>query len=240
METPAPLLLARPEDRDAAHRMYLILAGVFIASLVACNLIFRKFFLWQPFGADGWLTFEQSVGLLPYPLTFVVTDVISEVYGRKKANLVVQAGLAASLFTLVFVWVSSNTSAAPWSPVTDGQFDHVFGSTVAGVGASMVAYLLAQFLDVRIFHFWKERTGGKALWLRNNFSTIPSQFVDTATVLGVLCLLGEFSWALFPKLFINGFVFKVIFALLDTPFVYLACGWLRKRFGLSFGQELAL
>lgn len=124
--------------------------------------------------------------------------------------------------------------------MTDREFDHVFGSTVAGVGASMVAYLLAQFLDVRIFHFWKERTGGKALWLRNNLSTIPSQLVDTATVLGVLCLLGEFEWVLFPKLFLNGFAFKVIFALFDTPFVYLVCGWLRRRFQLSFGQELAL
>jgi uncharacterized integral membrane protein (TIGR00697 family) len=240
MSTLQPLSLERPEDRDAAHRTYLILAGVFIASLVACNLIFRKFFIWQPFGTDGWLTFEQSVGLLPYPLTFVITDVISEVYGRKKANLVVQAGLVASLFTLVFVAISSASTAAGWSPVTDSQFDHVFGSTVAGVGASMVAYLLAQFLDVRIFHFWKDLTGGKALWLRNNLSTIPSQLVDTATVLAVLCLLGELEWGLFPKLFINGFAFKVVFALLDTPFVYLVCGWLRKRFDLSFGQELAL
>ena len=240
MTTLQPLSLERPEDRDAAHRTYLILAGVFIASLVACNLIFRKFFIWQPFGTDGWLTFEQSVGLLPYPLTFVITDVISEVYGRKKANLVVQAGLVACLFTLAFVWISSTSTAADWSPVTDGQFDHVFGSTVAGVGASMVAYLLAQFLDVRIFHFWKDLTGGKALWLRNNLSTIPSQLVDTATVLAVLCLLGELQWGLFPKLFINGFAFKVVFALVDTPFVYLVCGWLRKRFNLSFGQELAL
>lgn len=84
MSTLHPRSLERPEDRDAAHRIFLILAGVFIASLVACNLIFRKFFIWQPFGTDGWLTFEQSVGLLPYPLTFVITDVISEVYGRKK------------------------------------------------------------------------------------------------------------------------------------------------------------
>lgn len=97
--------------RQRALRIYLILAALFIASLVACNLIFRKFFHWSPI--DG-LTFEQSVGLLPYPITFLVTDLISECFGKKRANEVVIAGLFASAFTLIIITVSQSVPAAAW------------------------------------------------------------------------------------------------------------------------------
>ena len=176
-ELAAPKALAEPKDREFALGLYLVLAALFVSSLVTCNLAFRKFFAWTLPGLD--YTFEASVGLLPYPLTFLVTDLISEVYGRKRADDVVKAGLAASLLTLAVITLAGAAPATAWSPVTDGEFDHVFGQTALAVGASMAAYLLAQFLDVRIFHFWKMRTGGRMLWLRNNFSTIPSQFVDT-------------------------------------------------------------
>ena len=84
----------------AADRWYLFLAGIFIASLVSCNLIFQKFFYWTPFGI---YTFQISVGILPYPITFLVTDIISEIYGRKKADQVVMAGLVSSVFVMGIV-----------------------------------------------------------------------------------------------------------------------------------------
>ena len=223
--------------RQRALRIYMILAALFMASLVACNLIFRKFFHWNPLGS---LTFEQSVGLLPYPVTFLVTDLISECFGKKRANEVVLAGLFASAFTLLIVTVSQSIPAASWSPVSDAEFDHVFGSTVVAVSASMAAYLLAQFLDVRLFHFWKSLTGGKKLWLRNNLSTIPSQFVDTFTVLFLMCSLGQIEWALFTSLLLNGFVFKIIVAALDTPLVYLGSWLIRRPFGCALGEEIPL
>ncbi|MEC7693404.1 MAG: queuosine precursor transporter, partial [Bacteroidota bacterium] len=154
------------KEKDAAMVGFVVLAGLFIASLVSCNLIFRKFFTWDL----GGLTFEQSVGLLPYPLTFLVTDLISEIYGKRKANLVVLSGLAASLMVLLIVSLAGAVEATGWSPVSGDEFDHVFGQTALAVGASMAAYLLAQFIDVRIFHFWKHLTHGKHLWLRNNLS----------------------------------------------------------------------
>jgi len=215
----------------------LILAALFMASLVACNLIFRKFFHWNPI--EG-LTFEQSVGLLPYPITFLVTDLISECFGKRRANEVVIAGLFASLFTLVIISVSQAVPAADWSPVNDAQFDHVFGSTIVAVGSSMAAYLIAQFLDVRLFHFWKSLTGGKKLWLRNNLSTIPSQFIDTSTVLLLMCSLGQIEWSLFATLLLHGFVFKMLVALLDTPLVYIGSWLIRRPFGLKLGEEIAL
>ena len=223
-------------DRDAAQAWFLILAGLFVASLVSCNLIFRKFFLWE----WGGMTFEQSVGLLPYPLTFLVTDLISEIYGKRKANLVVLSGLAASVMTLLVITVAGQATATSWSPVTDGQFDHVFGQTALAVGASMAAYLLAQFFDVRIFHFWKRLTQGRHLWLRNNLSTIPSQIIDTTTVLLLLCAVGEIGWDRLGVLLLNGVAFKALVAALDTPLVYLGVGWMRRRFDLAPGQEIDL
>lgn len=225
-------------DRDVALRIYLLLGALFIAALITCNLIFRKFFIWAPSGLG--FTFEQSVGILPYPITFLITDLISEIYGARRANQIVMAGLVASLFVLGIITVAGLAPATDWSPVSDEQYTHVFGQTALAVGASMAAYLVAQLVDIRVFHFWKRLTGGKMLWLRNNFSTITSQFVDTFTVVLLLCLGGEIKWALFWVLVFNGFIFKVIVALFDTPLFYLATFVIRKRFNLALGEEVEL
>ncbi len=224
----------------SAESLYLILASIFIASLVSCNLIFQKFFqfdIWLPFIGD--YTFAQSVGLLPYPITFLVTDIISEIYGQKRASRVVTAGLFASIFMLIIVTISDLSQAAPWSPVDNQTFSKVFGLSGAAVFASMMAYLIAQYIDVRVFHFWKKLTNGKHLWLRNNASTMFSQFVDTFSVLFLLCFLDVISWDKFSILLINGFLFKVFFAAFDTPIVYGLTYIIRKRLGLAFGEEVS-
>jgi queuosine precursor transporter len=183
-------------------------------------------------------TFEISVGILPYPITFLITDIISEVYGKKKANEIVTAGIFASFFSLLIVVVSNKVPATVWSPIDDPLFTKVFGATAIAVLASMMAYLLAQYIDIQIFHFWKRKTRGKHLWLRNNFSTFLSQFVDTFTVLLMLCSFGKIDWSLFGKLLLSGFLFKVLIAISDTPFLYAAVFTFRKRFGLKMGEEL--
>ena len=222
-----------------SDKLYIILSAIFIASLVSCNLIFQKFFqidIWLPF--IGTYTFEQSVGLLPYPITFLVTDIISEIYGIKRANQVVIAGLFASLFMLLIVSAADFVSAASWSPVNDAIFSQVFGLSAAAVFASMMAYLFAQFIDVRAFHFWKNLTNGKHLWLRNNASTVCSQFIDTFSVLFLLCALNVIAWDKFSILLVNGFLFKVFFAAFDTPIVYGLTYIIRKKFNLKFGEEI--
>jgi len=224
-----------PSKREFTQTFYLILAAIFIASLVTSNLIFQKFFHWDV----GFHVFELSVGILPYPVTFLVTDIISELYGRRKANQVVLAGLFASLFTLVIVMAADYAQATTWSPITDSEFHKVFGVTFIGVGASMAAYLAAQFIDVQLFHFWKRLTHGKHLWLRNNASTFTSQFVDTATVLSLLCTFEIIEWAYFWPLLWNGFFFKVLVAVSDTPVIYVAVWWFRRHLGLKgHGAEI--
>lgn len=222
-----------------ANNLYLVLSGIFIASLVSCNLIFQKFFeieIWVPF--IGSYTFAQSVGLLPYPITFLVTDIISEIYGKKRANQVVTSGLFASIFMLIVVTCADLIPMAPWSPVDSDTFHKVFGLSGAAVFASMMAYLFAQYVDIRIFHFWKKLTNGKHLWLRNNASTVFSQFIDTFSVLFLLCFFGVLSWDMFGVLLLNGFLFKVFFAAFDTPLVYLIVYYLRKEFNLKENEDL--
>lgn len=230
------------KDKLAAQRIYMLLGSLFITSLVVSNLIFQKFFYWYPFDVEifGSKLFEISVGILPYPITFLITDLISEIYGKKRANQIVIAGIFASFFSLLIVYISNLVPATPWSPVKDGMFSTVFGNTILAVFASMMAYLFAQFVDIQIYHFWKHLTKGKHLWLRNNFSTWLSQFVDTFTVVGLLCLFNIIEWDKFLGLLISGFLFKVLIAACDTPFLYLGVYLFRKRFNLKINEEIDL
>lgn len=231
------------KDKKLAFSIYLYLGALFITSLVVSNLIFQKFFYWNPFGdieVFGAPLFEVSVGILPYPITFLITDLISEIFGKKRANQVVIAGIFASFFSLLIVTTANLALATDWSPVNNELFSSVFGNTVVAVFASMMAYLLAQFIDIQLYHFWKRVTKGKYLWLRNNFSTFSSQFIDTFTVVLLLCTFGEIPWELFYGLVISGFLFKVFIALLDTPLLYLFVYLLRKRFNLKIGEEIHL
>ena len=223
--------------KSEAFTIYLILSAMFIASLVASNLIFQKFFYWNPFGI---YRFELSVGILPYPITFLITDIISEIYGKKKANQVVIAGIFASFFSMLIILVANYTLAIEGSPINNEIFNKVFGLSPIAVLASMLAYLFAQFIDIRIFHFWKRKTNGKHLWLRNNFSTFSSQFIDTFTVVFLLCSFGVLPWSMFSSLLISGFLFKIFIALFDTPILYGIVYLFKKRFGLKTGEEIKL
>jgi uncharacterized integral membrane protein (TIGR00697 family) len=229
------------KDKFLAQRIYFTLSALFICSLVVSNLIFQKFFYWYPFGdveIFGAKLFEISVGIIPYPITFLVTDIISEIYGKKKANQVVTTGIFASIFSLGIIYIANAVPAMQSSPINNELFSKVFGQTALAVLASMIAYLAAQYIDIQVYHFWKKVTKGKMLWVRNNFSTMTSQAVDTFSVLLLLCIFEILPWKLFGKLFVSGFAFKVFVALLDTPFMYLAVYLFRKKFNLKANEEL--
>ena len=228
--------------RIAAQRLYLLLASLFITSLVVSNLIFQKFFYWKPIDIEifGAPLFELSVGILPYPITFLITDLISEIYGKKRANDVVVMGIFASLFSVLIIIVADYVPALDDSPINDKTFRNVFSKTILAVGSSMLAYLLAQFIDIRIYHFWKNLTKGKHLWLRNNCSTWLSQFVDTFSIVFLLCYFEVLPWSSFKGLLISGFLFKVLVAFLDTPFLYFFVYLFRRYFGLKINEELEI
>ena len=197
------------------EQFYVFLSAIFIASLVTCNLIANKFVTVDL----GFKVFIVSAGILPYPLTFLVTDLISELYGQKKANLVVFSGFVASMFVLLFLWLGGQFNAIPSSIVNDDIYNSVFQNAWRIIAASMIAYLFAQFIDVRIFHFWKRLTNGKHLWLRNNGSTIASQLVDTTLVVMIL-FVGVWESDQIVSAIIDGWLFKMLMAAIDTPIIY--------------------
>ena len=213
-------------------QLYIILAGIFIASLVTCNLIANKFVTVDL----GFKVFIVSAGILPYPLTFLVTDLISELYGQKKANLVVFSGFVASMFVLLFLWLGSQFDAIPSSMVNDSTYNTVFQNAWRLIAASMIAYLFAQFIDVRIFHFWKRLTNGKHLWLRNNGSTIASQLVDTTLVICIL-FIGVWDPSQIISAIIDGWIFKMFMAFIDTPIIYGIIHLLKGKIDIAEIEE---
>ena len=200
------------EKRKQADRLYLLLAALFIAALVTCNLIANKFI-----SIDlGFKTFIISAGILPYPITFL---------------------LAASLFVLLIIYLGGSFDSIAGSPVDNDAYNQVFGNSWRVISASMIAYLFAQLIDVRIYHFWKKLTKGKFLWLRNNGSTIISQLVDTTLVVLVLFYGAKPNDELL-QFIIDGWMFKALMALLDTPLLYAAVYSIRKYFGIKGHEEI--
>lgn len=221
--------------KEKAAFLYLGLAALFIASLVTCNLIANKFVMVDL----GFKEFRVSAGILPYPLTFLITDILSEIYGRRRTNAVVAVGFFSSLLVLLILYLGAVFPVIESSPVTEGEYNSVFQNSWRVITASMLAYLTAQFLDVRLFHFWKKLTNGRHLWFRNNFSTIFSQLVDTILVVTVI-FIGSAGFDFITQLILDGWLFKIIFAAADTVVIYLVVYLFRRYFGLSQGEEIKM
>lgn len=205
---------------------FLTLSALFVGALVVCNLIANKFVTVDL----GFSTFVLSAGVLPYPLTFLVTDLLSELYGRRRANQVVATGFVASMFVLLALWLGAQFPAVTGSIVDDETYVTVFRNAPRVIGASMVAYLTAQFVDIHIFHKVRALTNGRHLWLRNNVSTVTSQLVDTTLVICVL-FVGDPQWPA-DRIYgaiVDGWTFKLLCALADTPLAYLGVYLLRPK-----------
>lgn len=249
------------ESKDQQHKrdaLFLFLSGIFLTALVLGNVIgTTKFVTLFSMELPNWLrsitpsivrdesiyTMSVPVGVLAYPFTFLATDLISELFGRKKAQLVVWVGFFMNFFMLFLM------SVGHWFPNTGGVsggiqlFEGVFEFMVGNTIASMIAYLTAQTVDVRLFHFWKNLTGGKHLWLRNNASTMFSQLVDSTAILSILYLAGNLgdnvnSVATLIILIVNSYLFKFFFALFDTPLFYLGVRFLKHYDEDPIGNSL--
>jgi len=233
--------------RERALVGLLILSGLFMGVIVVCNLIATKF-TEVDLGFLGFSNpFIVSVGILPYPLTFLLTDIISEIYGRRRANQVVLTGFFASALVAGVLWIAlpfESLQTPDYDGPTTAEFIAVFGKGWLVISASMIAYLAAQFLDIRLFHFWKRLTNGRHLWLRNNASTIVSQLLDTVLVICVLFAGvwadGNMSTAKMGGMILDGWTFKVLCALADTPICYAVIYMYRRYLGLGPRAEATL
>ncbi len=228
---------------DRREGVFLLFAGLFLGSLTMLNILGITRFLNLAFfieGSDAWkYKLAIAVGVLPYPVTFLCTDFISELYGRKRANLVVFVGLLLNVWVVVVLWVGGKWPGFDpgFSPNSGETFYDVQALAMKAIVASMIAYLAAQLVDVQLFHFWKRLTRGRHLWLRNNASTLVSQLVDSVAVIfitfGMLWLGGEMSLRTLLVLVATGYVFKVAAALLDTIPFYFGVRWLSRYLRLA-------
>ena len=237
---------------DRRERVFLVLAGTFLCAMTLLNVIgITRFIQLGPMAL--------AVGVLPYPLTFLCTDLICELYGKARANFLVTVGLGLN-FLILFVLFLGNAvpavpadSMPPWQilqlaqPValpngeivetSVGLYQLIYATTSGAVFASMLAYIAAQYCDVQLFHFWKRVTKGKYLWVRNNFSTLMSQMVDSIMVItvtfGAAFFRGEMAFNTLLVLIGSNYLFKATVALLDTGPFYLAVHYLRKYLHLA-------
>ena len=238
--------------RERRERVFLVLAAVFLGAMTLLNVVgITRFIQLGPLAL--------AVGVLPYPLTFLCTDLVSELYGRARANFLVTVGLGLNFLILAVLTLGDLApsvppeSMPPWQiiqlaepvslpngDVVTGQiglFELIYATTSGAVFASMLAYITAQYCDVQLYHFWKRLTRGKHLWLRNNFSTLLSQMVDSIMVITVtFCAVywrGEIAFNTLLVLVGSNYAFKALCALADTLPLYLLVRWLRSYLELG-------
>ena len=252
------MTLTDADLRERKERVFLILAGIFLSAMTLLNVVgITRFIQLGPLGL--------AVGVLPYPLTFLCTDLISELYGRARANFLVSVGLGINFLILGILTLAAIAPSAPpditpsWqvlqlaAPVQlpsgeivtgeIGLFQLIYATTSGAVFASMMAYVAAQYCDVQLYHFWKRLTKGKHLWLRNNFSTLLSQLVDSIMVIsvtfGATFISGDISIYTLLTLVGSNYAFKALCALVDTGPLYLAVHWLRRYLHLVPAEEIS-
>jgi queuosine precursor transporter len=238
--------------RERRERVFLVLAGTFLCAMTMLNIIgITRFVQLGPMAL--------AVGVLPYPLTFLCTDLICELYGRARANFLVSVGLGLNFLILGVLLLGNSLPSVPaenmppWQilqlaapvPLPNGDiveqsvglYQLIYATTSGAVFASMLAYIAAQYCDVQLFHFWKRVTKGKYLWVRNNFSTLMSQMVDSIMVItvtfGAAFMRDEMTFKTLLVLVASNYLFKASVALLDTGPFYLGVHYLRRYLHLA-------
>ncbi|HBB38408.1 MAG: Transporter [Candidatus Magasanikbacteria bacterium GW2011_GWD2_43_18] len=203
------------------HYKLTILTSIFVAGLISANLLGAK--VTTIFGVT------MSVAIFSYPLTFLMTDAIAEVYGKKKAQQVVYAAFLAQILVLFLTWLSVALPPAE-RYTTNAEYITVFHGSIRMIIASLIAFVVAQAHDIWAFEWWKKKTHGKYLWLRNNASTVVSQAIDTLLFMFIAFygINDRFTVGFILHLSITYWLIKALFALIDTPLVYALVRWLRK------------
>ena len=237
------------------ERVFLGLAGLFLGSMTMLNIMGTSRFIDLSFELFGLrIPVALAIGVLPYPVTFLCTDFISELYGQKRATFLVWVGLLLNLWVVLFLWLGGAlppevefdpSTGLPPTDAYDFAFYRIRFLTMGAVVASMIGYLTAQLCDVSLFHFWKRLTGGRHLWLRNNGSTVVSQFVDSFAVITITHFYArgipiDPDSALWPQLWIfiaSGYIFKIVVALVDTLPFYIGVHYLSRYLELDSNAD---
>ncbi len=211
--------------KSKRNLVYIILAGLFITNAIVAELIGSKLIQIGPF--------IMSIGIIPWPIVFLTTDIINEYYGKAGVRKlsIITASLIAYAFIILFVAIKI-PAAIGISAVTDEQFYAVFGQSLWIIVGSLVAFMISQLVDVSIFWLLRDKTGGKMIWLRSTGSTAISQLIDTFVVLGIAFWLpGKMTTAVFLNAALTGYTFKLIIAVVLTPLIYVGHRAIEKYLG---------
>lgn len=195
--------------------VYLILAGIFITNAVVAELIGGKLIQIGPF--------IMSIGILPWPIVFITTDIINEHFGKEGVRKLsfITAGLIAYCILILFIGTKIPAFITK-ETVNDEQFYAVFGQGMFIMVASIIAFLVSQLIDVSVFWFLRNKTGKKMIWLRSTGSTLISQLIDSFIVSGIaFWLTGKITTSQYLNMSITGYTFKLILAIALTPMIYL-------------------
>jgi queuosine precursor transporter len=208
---------------DRKQYFFVWLTAIFVAALVTGDFIGGRFFVL--FGR----TF--SAGIIPFPLTFVLTDIVNEFYGTTGARRLTFVGLGAAVFVWGVIQLALHLPPSPVSPISDAVFHAAFGTAARLYIASLCAYVIGQLLDISIFRTLRRATGHRLLWLRATGSTVLSQMIDSFTVSFVF-LAGTQSLGFITSNAANNYVGKLIMAVVLTPVIYAMHAVFRRRFHL--------
>jgi len=196
-----------------------VLATLFVTCLLVANIIAVKLIF-----IGGWVV---PAGVIAYPLTFLFTDVITELYGRRIASRVVWLGFGANILMVILVFGGGLLPPAPfWED--QPAYESILGMVPRIVLASMIAYLISQHHDVFAFHFWRKKTKARFLWLRNNASTMVSQALDTGVFI-TIAFWGIVPTGVLANMLLTQYIIKLAIAAADTPFCYILVSLLKGK-----------
>jgi queuosine precursor transporter len=224
---------ASPMFLDKRHKLFLVLAGIFTTCLVVGDIIGGKLIETNIFGFQ----FTTTVGMVPFPVTFLLTDVLNEFYGKRAARFVTLVGFFMAVLSFTFIYLAAAvpfaamTRAADWTGVTEASFNNVFLGSLRMIIASLCAYLVSQFVDIGVFHLLRRATAGKMLWLRASGSTIVSQLIDTVTITFV-AWTGTLSTGKIINIIYSAYGLKVFIAVGLTPLIYLSHALVERKLGI--------
>jgi uncharacterized integral membrane protein (TIGR00697 family) len=216
---------------DRKQRVFVLLTAFFVAALITGDFVGGKFFVL--FGRNF------SAGIIPFPLTFVLTDVVNEFYGTHGARRLTYAGLGAAVFVWIVINIALALPTSPQSPISDAVFKGAFGTSSRLYVASLTAYIIGQLLDISIFQVLRRVTGHRLLWLRATGSTVLSQVVDSLAVSFVF-LVGTRPLGFIVGNAANNYVGKLVMAVLLTPLIYLGHAVFRRLLQLPEKDTPAL
>lgn len=211
--------------------VYLALAGFFVTNAILGELMGGKLFTLGPF--------TLSIGVIPWPVVFIATDLINEYFGRDGVRRLTLMTIALIVYAFVVLFLAIQVPAADFSPVTGAQFQAVFGQSLWIIVGSVTAFAISQLVDVAVFWLVRHKTGGRFLWMRATGSTVVSQLIDSIVIIGIAFWLpGKIKTAEFLTLAASNYSFKLIVALGITPLLYAGHAMIDRFLGVEEAQQL--